>query len=243
VGKAIDAGVDSFLIADPAFLIALRKANINAEIHLSTGTTVLNSEAVKFFQDLGVSRVTLERQLTLNEIREIVENISGIETCVFILNSRCPNVDGLCTFMHVQFSDPSYKNACMLPYSVRLSRPRAAGETEEEKEDKELASQIKQQVWARYHMDEIPCGACALYDFEEIGLNYAKIVGRGNQTWRKVKDIEFIRLLLALLKDKNISRQKYIERARALYSYTYGFSCQTIRCYYPEVITQERILV
>ena len=86
-------------------------------------------------------------------------------------------------------------------------------------------------------MDEIPCGACALYDFDEMGVDYAKIIGRGNQTWRKEKDIKFIRLLLDILEDRNISRQEYIERSRMLYFRTYGFNCQAIRCYFPEVMT------
>lgn len=238
--NALDAGVDSFIIGDPSFILALNEANMRVAVHLSTGSPILNSEAVKFFQGLKVSRVILERQLTTAEIRKISKNVSNIETCVFILNSRCPNVDGLCTFDHVQTADPAFKNACMLPYSVCLDPETSIpGEAEEEKT---IVACVRQQVWSRFHIDDIPCGACALYDFEEMGIDYAKIVGRGNQTRRKVNDIKFIRTLLTLLKDRSISRKEYIEKTQAFYSYIYKRPCRTVMCYYPEVGFTERIL-
>ena len=98
---------------------------------------------------------------------------------------------------------------------------------------------IRQQIWERHHMDEIPCGACALYDFAAIGVDYAKIVGRGNQTWRKVVDVKFIKILLDLIKDVKISGQGFRKHAQALYSHTYKRSCQTIMCYYPEFMSLE----
>ena len=241
IGKAIDSGVDSFLISDLALLLYLREMNIKIPIHVSVGGTTFNSQTAKFYQGLGASRVTLPRQITISEAREIVTNVANIETCVFILNSRCPNVDGFCTFIHIQARDPSYKNACMLPYSVEpLSSDRDDVIVGADEESQIAASYARQQVWGRHHMDEIPCGACALYDFNEIGVDYVKIVGRGNQTWRKVTDIRFIRLLLSLVADSKISRQEYRDRTRTLYSNTYKHPCRTIMCYYPEVMPQER---
>jgi hypothetical protein len=164
---------------------------------------------------------------------------------MFILNSRCPNEDGFCTFIHVQSPDPSYKNACMLPYLVELLPSQGAEEQfcAHGDEAQITAACMRQQVWGRHHMDEIPCGACALYDFDEMGVDYVKIVGRGNQTWRKATDIKFIRLLLRLLKDGSLSRQEYRKKAQALYRYTYQRPCRTIMCYYPEVMAPERTLV
>ena len=242
IAQAIDAGVDSFLISDLALLLYLKEIKLEIPIHISIGGTVFNSQTAKFYQSLGASRVTLPRHITIGEARKIVTNVSNIETCMFILNSRCPNADGFCTFMHIQSSDPSYKNACMLPYAVELLPPEGAEEQfcTVEEEAKIAASYLRQQVWGRYHMDEIPCGACALYDFDKMGVDFVKIVGRGNQTWRKIVDIKFIQLLLGLLKDKSISRAEYRKRAQALYRYTYQRPCRTIMCYYPEVMSLER---
>lgn len=242
VEKAVKAGVDSFLISDLALLLILKEQNVGIKIHVSTGGTTFNSETAKFYQSLGASRITIDRHLTISEIREIVANVSNLETCVFILNSRCPNVDGFCTFMHIQSPDPSYKNACLLPYSVRLLPSEPAGgkfHRDEDRESKEIISCVRQQVWQRFHMDDFPCGLCALYEFDEMGIDYVKIVGRGNPTERKVNDLKFIHLLLTLLKDQTPLREEFREKARSLYMHTYRRPCRTIMCYYPEVMSNK----
>lgn len=242
IGKATETGVDSLLISDLALLLSLREMKVPMRLHVSIGGTIYNSEAVKFYQSLGVSRITFPRSVTIQEVREVMRKISNIETTVFILNSRCPNEDGFCTFMHFPKRDESTTNACMLPYSVELM-PSVEGKPNiDQEKSKETACLLRQQVWSRYHMDEIPCGVCALYDFEEMGVDYAKIVGRGNQTWRKVHDIKFIRLLLALLRDGSISREEYREKARRLFQYAYKRPCRTIMCYFPEVMSPLRTL-
>jgi len=234
VTEAIKAGIDSLLISDPALILAIREENLKIAIHVSTGGATFNSETAKFYQSLGASRVTIPRHLTIQEIADLVKKVPTVEKCVFILNSRCPNVDGLCTFVHIQSGDPSYQNACMLPYSVRLLNPEPGDEEfDEAKARREIISCVRQQVWSRFHMDDVPCGACALYDFAEMGINAVKIVGRGNPTWRKVTDVKFIRLLLKLLKGKTISREEYREKAQELYRYTYEHPCRTVTCYYP----------
>jgi len=246
VKRALDCGVDSFLISDLALLLYLRETKVEVPIHISTGGTTFNSQTARFYHSLGASRVTIPRHITIAEAAEIVTSVSTLmETCVFILNSRCPNVDGFCTFIHVQSPDPSYKNACMLPYSVELLPPEEAEERPDTqaKESQVAACYARQQVWGRHHMDEIPCGACALYDFDAVGVSHVKIVGRGNQSWRKVFDIEFVGMLLAFLKEPDLSRQEFRRRAQELYSRAYKRSCRTIMCYYPEVMSHQRTVV
>ncbi|MBA3037728.1 MAG: hypothetical protein FP814_14710 [Desulfobacterium sp.] len=238
IKKAIDSGVDSFIIADLNLIFALKDANIETSINVSTGISVFNSETVKFLQKLGVQKVIFDRHLTIGEVREICQNVTDIEKCVFIFNSRCPNVDGLCTFDHIQTAETSFKNACMLPYTVSLYSETSAqkdSKSEVIADDKALVALKRQKLWTRLHMDDVPCGACALYDFEEMGIDCVKIVGRGNEIKRKINDVKFIRMLLTLLQDKTISRNDYIKQTQAFYKYVYRLPCRTAMCYYPEV--------
>jgi putative protease len=183
IEKALDAGVDSLIVSDLALLLTLRDMRLGVKLHVSTGGTTFNSETVKFYQELGASRVQLDRHLTIQEIRDIHKEISGIETGVFILNSKCANIDGFCTFLHFASSDPAYTNACMLPYEVQVESF--------EDDEKKVVAGIRQQVWQRYHIDDRPCGVCALYEFNEIGLSYVKIVGRGYRCKICSYDAEF----------------------------------------------------
>lgn len=255
-----DAGVDSLIVSDPALMLVLGEEEVRIPVHVSTGGAVLNSLAARFYQDLGASRVTLDRQLTIAEMADIVEGIEGMETAAFILNSRCANIDGLCTFDHTPFRCPEPEKflgkegitgfdshafskdivatgACMLPYQVEFmgAAPAFEGMRHDEAEKKRVCILEKQLYWDRHHIDDIPCGACALYDMSLMGVTAVKIVGRGNPTRRKLGDVGFIRMLLQLLEYGNISQEEYITYASSLYEYNYHRKCEPAFCYYPEV--------
>jgi collagenase-like PrtC family protease len=226
---AVNAGVDSFIISDLGILMTLQKMNVGVKIHISTGGTTFNSETVKFYQDLGASRVQLDRHLTIEEIKEICKETVNIEMGVFILNSRCANIDGFCTFLHFFSSDPLYTNACMLPYEVYVESP--------EDDERKIVAGVRQKVWQRFHIDDRPCGACALHDFNEMGLSYVKIVGRGNSTSKKILDVNFINTLRSFLGGKS-SKREFQNMARKLYSSIFGRPCRIIMCYYPDVVNE-----
>ncbi|MEM2104249.1 MAG: U32 family peptidase [Candidatus Bathyarchaeia archaeon] len=231
VEKAVNAGVDAFLISDIALLLTLKELGTGAKLHISTGGATFNSETVKFYKDLGASGVTLDRHLTIEEIGGIIRNVNGVETTVFILNSRCANVDGLCTFMHFASNDPFYKNACMLNYGVQLSSVQHS----EKEEIEEIAALTRQYVWNRFHIDDRPCGVCALYEFSQMGVTTVKIVGRGYPKDKKIRDVKFVYSMRELL-DKASSKEQFRNIVRKLYRETYGCPCRIIMCYYPEVM-------
>ncbi|MCX5886408.1 MAG: U32 family peptidase [Proteobacteria bacterium] len=239
VKKAVDAGVAGIILADYGFLAILKKMNLPVKLQIGTGGTVFNSQAAKFHQKTGASGITLPRHLTIDEIRKIVQNCPGIEFSVFIINSRCVNVDGFCTFEHGlsdQSCFPLYRNACMLPYHVSLY-PQA---NPEERDMGEIVREHRflerQHIWETVHVDDHPCGACALYEFREIGIHGIKIVGRGNPLERKVKDVRFLRAVLDLLEKDSPSQFEFMRSVKELYQKTYSRTCRIHMCYYPEVM-------
>jgi len=234
VARVVSIGVDALLVADLALLLTLKQMNINTRIIISTGGNAFNSETVRFYQDLGASRIILPRHLTLEEINDISNNVSDIELETFILNSRCPNVDGFCTFQH-GLADQSikllYENACMLPYDISVTI-----------HDDVEAGQIswkRQHIWQTVHVDDYPCGACALYELNEMNITSVKIVGRGNPTARKIADIIFIRSLLDSLENDKLTKEQFRNRAQKLYLETYNRPCRVFMCYYPEVLVEK----
>ena len=236
VDRAVSIGVDGMIVADLALLLTLKQMKVDTrlKIVISTGGAVFNSEAVRFYQDLGAARVILPRHLTLEEIKDISARVSGIELETFILNSRCPYVDGFCTFQHGladRSIQPLYQNACMLPYDITVA---AQGDVDEER-----ISWKRQHIWQTVHVDDHPCGGCALYELNEMNITSVKIVGRGNLTARKIADIKYIRSLLDFLEDKKPTREEFRHVAQKQYVDTYGRSCRVYLCYYPEVLIDE----
>ncbi len=268
IARAVDSGISALIVSDPALMLVLKDRNIDIPVHVSTGGAVLNSLAADFYRDLGASRVTLDRQLTIAEMADIMRGIRDMEMAIFILNSRCANIDGLCTFDHTPFKCPEPEKflgkermegfdshafskdivatgACMLPYRVEFSGgvPALEGLSREEAEKARDSILDKQLYWDRHHIDDVPCGACALYDLSRMGITAVKIVGRGNPTSRKVGDVGFIRMLLKLLEDGSISRGEYMAHASALYGYNYRRRCKQAYCYYPGVSALKKVEV
>jgi collagenase-like PrtC family protease len=231
--KVVNIGVDALMIADLALLLTLGQMNVNTRMFISTGGNTFNSETAKFYQELGASRIVLPRHLTLKEINDISNNVSGIELEAFIFNSRCPNVDGFCTFQHGladKSIKPLYENACMLPYDISVA---ASDDIEEEQ-----ISWKRQHIWQTVHVDDYPCGACALFELDRMNITGVKIVGRGNLTVRKIADIVFMRSLLDFLKDDKPTKEQFYGVAQKLYRETYNRPCRVYMCYYPEALVE-----
>ncbi|MBW2555078.1 MAG: U32 family peptidase, partial [Deltaproteobacteria bacterium] len=240
VDKVLEAGIDAFIIGDVAFILSLRERGISTDIHISTAGTAFNSETVRFYQELGASRVILPRHLTIEEIESIASEVSDVELEAFILNSRCANIDGFCTFQHGLadlFPDEKvkeqYLNACMLSYKISVY-PDA--KVESDSDIKEKISWERQSIWSALHIDDRPCGACALFEFSKIGLHGVKIVGRQNAKSKKIKDVIFLRTLIDSLSEKNPSKEEFRKFSRRLYQETYEWPCLIFKCYYPSVL-------
>ncbi len=242
VENAIKAGVTGFIVGDIGMMITILEMDKSIKLHVSTAGTAFNSETVHFYRDLGASRVILPRHLSLEEIGELAENVKDIELEAFILNSRCANVDGFCTFQHgladfIPDKDQkkNYENACMVIYNITAD-VRGVEEDEAEEILKNKISWERQHFWSAMHIDDRPCGVCALYDFEEMGLAGVKIVGRQNKTEKKIKDVRFIKNLQNYIKEKKPGKQEYRKHCQEMYQQTYDSPCLVFKCYYPSVM-------
>ncbi len=96
IEKIIDSKPDAFIISDFGILNIVRKYTKNIDIHISTQTNTLNSEACKFYRDLGASRVILARELSLKQIENIRKNVPDIELEMFIHGAQCMSFSGRC---------------------------------------------------------------------------------------------------------------------------------------------------
>ena len=89
-------GVDALIVSDPGIINLIKKYYPEVEIHLSTQANATNLEAVKFWRDLGVSRVILAREVTLSEIEEMRKKVKGVELETFVHGAMCMSYSGRC---------------------------------------------------------------------------------------------------------------------------------------------------
>lgn len=91
-----DANPDAFIISDFGVWNVVRKNIQNVPIHVSTQTNTLNYESVKFWRDLGATRVILARELPIKDVAEIRKQVPDIELECFVHGSQCVSFSGRC---------------------------------------------------------------------------------------------------------------------------------------------------
>ena len=91
-----DANPDAVLVSDFGILRLLKKYMPDTEIHVSTQTNILNYECVRFWQDMGATRVVLARELSIPEIAEIKQQVPDMEIECFVHGSQCVSFSGRC---------------------------------------------------------------------------------------------------------------------------------------------------
>ena len=89
-------GVDALIVSDPGLVRLARKTVPQIPLHLSTQANTTNAEAVRFWQDQGISRIILARELSLREGREIAAAVPGMELEIFIHGAMCMAYAGRC---------------------------------------------------------------------------------------------------------------------------------------------------
>ncbi len=112
------AGADALIIQDMGIL----KLNLPPIVlHASTQTDNRTVQKVKFLQDVGISRVVLARELTLNQIQEISSQTS-VELEAFVHGSLCVSYSGQCYMSEAMCGRSANRGACAqycrLPYQL-----------------------------------------------------------------------------------------------------------------------------
>ncbi|MEN9596910.1 MAG: hypothetical protein RL236_1344 [Pseudomonadota bacterium] len=80
---------DALIMADPGLIMMMRETYPEMPIHLSVQANTVNYAAVKFWQKMGVERVILSRELSLDEIAEIRQQCPDVELEVFVHGALC----------------------------------------------------------------------------------------------------------------------------------------------------------
>ena len=254
IGKAIDCGADSLIVADIGLLNLLKNMPLGkTKIYSSCCAYVFNAESAMFYRSLGVSKVIFPRHLTVQEVKQIIKKIPELEFETLILNDKCPFVDGLCAFEHnpslsrgklssllakkLPFfvSSPFFnsingylfkknienKLSCCMQYDVKSI---AQGH----------CRKAKAEGWSYFFNSRKflhSCGACALYELRQAGVQSIKIAGRYQIKPEKVKNTAFIKEAVMLL-DKDLGKEGYAHQVKLLYRKIFGYACRQDLCYY-----------
>jgi U32 family peptidase len=163
---------DALIMADPGLMAMIRERWPEMTIHLSVQANTVNHAAVRFWQSVGVRRVILSRELSLDEIAEIRQQCPDMELEVFVHGALCVAYSGRCLlsgyFNHRDGNQGSCTNSCRWQYRL----------IEEETRPGELMP-IEEDEHGTYILNSKDLRAIEYVQrLVEIGIDSLKIEGR-----------------------------------------------------------------
>ncbi|MFJ5323040.1 tRNA 5-hydroxyuridine modification protein YegQ [Pectobacterium parvum] len=127
----IEMGPDALIMSDPGLIMLVRENFPQIDIHLSVQANAVNWATVKFWQQMGLTRVILSRELSLEEIAEIRQNVPDMELEIFVHGALCMAYSGRCLLSgYINKRDPNQgtcTNACRWEYKVQEGKEDEVG--------------------------------------------------------------------------------------------------------------------
>lgn len=121
IARVAEAGVDAVIVQDPGLALLCKRVAPELEIHASTQMTISSPEATRFAETLGVTRVVVPRELSVEEIRKFRAG-TDLELEVFVMGALCMAWSGQCLSSEAWGGRSANRGkcaqACRLPYQL-----------------------------------------------------------------------------------------------------------------------------
>jgi len=119
---------DAYIVADPGVIELVREISPERELHLSTQANTINLHSARFWQRQGISRINMAREMTLENIRETVASVPGMEFEAFVHGALCISYSGRCLISSMLTGRDANQGECTHPcrwsyHLVEESRP------------------------------------------------------------------------------------------------------------------------
>ena len=125
---------DALIMADPGLIMMVRERWPEVPIHLSVQANTTNHASVRFWQSVGVKRVILSRELSLDEVAEIRDACPDMELEVFVHGALCIAYSGRCLlsgyFNHRDPNQGSCTYSCRWDYTLHEAGEDGAGDVQ-----------------------------------------------------------------------------------------------------------------
>ncbi|MFQ1048405.1 tRNA 5-hydroxyuridine modification protein YegQ [Avibacterium paragallinarum] len=122
---------DALIMSDPGLIMLVREHFPEMDIHLSVQANAVNWATVKFWKQMGLTRVILSRELSIEEIAEIRQQVPDMEIEIFVHGALCMAYSGRCLLSgYINKRDPNQgtcTNACRWEYSVEEGKEDEVG--------------------------------------------------------------------------------------------------------------------
>ena len=188
---------DAMIMSDPGLIMMVRETWPEMEIHLSVQANTVNSAAVRFWKSVGVRRVILSRELSLDQVAQIRQQCPDTELEVFVHGALCIAYSGRCLlsgyFNHRDANQGSCTNSCRWDYKVKPATEDASGDVYVIEEGQRAGSfmPIEEDEHGTYVMNSRDLRAIEhVQRLVEIGVDSLKIEGRTKSPYYVARTVQ-----------------------------------------------------
>jgi len=132
IRPVIEMKPDALIMSDAGMIMMVRENFPEMEIHLSVQANAVNWATVKFWKQMGVSRVIVSRELSLKEIKQIIDEVPSMEIEVFVHGALCMAYSGRCLLSgYINKRDANQgtcTNACRWSYNTYKAEENVTGD-------------------------------------------------------------------------------------------------------------------
>lgn len=119
-GKALDSGIDAFIIQDLGVAKIVRSCFPTARLHASTQCSIMTPKGFEMLENMGFSRAVIPREMSLDEIKEIRKS-TGMELEIFVHGALCMCVSGQCYMSAMLGGRSGNRGLCAQPCRLKFS--------------------------------------------------------------------------------------------------------------------------
>ena len=190
-----DIKVDAVIVADIGVMEFVRKYAPKIDIHISTQANIINSYTAKFFADLGVKRLILARELSLEQIKKLRQNLpKEVEIEVFVHGAMCMAYSGRCLLSNYLTGRDSNHGECVQACRWKYYVREVSRDDELEVQEDEKGSYIfnSKDLNMLSHLQEL----------KDAGVDSIKIEGRMKSSYYVATVVNAYRMALDMLPKK-----------------------------------------
>lgn len=177
IKEAQTTGIDAVIVTDLGIMEVVKQHAPKLEIHISTQAGITNYAAAKVMYELGAKRVVLAREVDIDNIKRIREEIpSDMEIETFVHGAMCVSFSGRCLLSSYLTGRDANRGECAQPcrwnyYLMEEKRPNQFFKVVEEKEGSYILN--AKDLCMLEHIDEL----------SEAGVSSFKIEGRAKSSY------------------------------------------------------------
>jgi putative protease len=190
---------------------------------ISTIAGIYNQDIAKFYQEHGADRIILPRDLSVDEIEDIITAVPKVEYEVFMMRNGCVFSDSNCLGMH-------RNELCSVCKTLRSSEIESI-ETSRGHCNQQV-SEVNNHIYCK-EFHNVACGLCSIYRFVKMGIAACKIVGRSDDYQNICEDILIVKQNIDLALGCS-SQEEFFDKM--IFPKNHKEVCKTgLSCYYPEI--------